>query len=130
MDNPSELRLRMIESMLLHGLAPTTQETYIRCVRNLAAYYHRSPDQLGEPEIRRFFLYLINERKLAEGSFRTHRFAIKFLYEVSSGAKCRFLPTSIRPRDTGTAPDLAWFLIQGSGGGGNSCRSSLPLLRA
>jgi integrase/recombinase XerD len=79
----SELRRRMVESMQLHGLALSTQETYVRCIRNLAAYYRESPDQLSDEQIRRFFLHLLNERKLSESTFRTHRFAVKFLYEVT-----------------------------------------------
>ncbi len=67
----SELRRRMIESMQLRGLAPSTRETYIRCIRNLAAYHMISPDQLSEEQIRQFFLYLLNERKLSEATFRT-----------------------------------------------------------
>jgi integrase/recombinase XerD len=108
----SELRRQMIESMQLHGLAPSTQSTYVRCVRNLAKYYMRSPDQLGEEEIRRFFLYLINERKLSEGSFRTHRFAAQFLYEITLGRdipvlhnihprKRRKLPVILAPEEVG-----------------------------
>ena len=93
----SELRRQMIESMQLHGLAPSTQVTYVRCVRNLAKYYMRSPDKLGEPEIRRFFLHLLNERKLSEGSFRTHRFAVQFFYEITLGRKIPMLQ-HIHPR--------------------------------
>lgn len=81
----SELRRRMIESMQLRGLSPSTQETYVRCIRNLAEYYMMSPDKLSEEQIRRFFLYLLNERKLSESTFRTHRFAVQFLYEVTLG---------------------------------------------
>src|SRR5215475_10997774 len=44
----SALRQRMIEDMTLAGLSPTTQATYIKAVRGLAAHYHRSPDQLRE----------------------------------------------------------------------------------
>lgn len=79
----SELRQRMIESMQLQGLAPSTQETYIRCICNLAKYHMRSPLELSEEDIRRFFLHLRNERKLSEASFRTHRFAVRFLYQVT-----------------------------------------------
>lgn len=79
----TELRRRMIESMQLHGLALTTQETYVRCIRNLAGFYRLSPEQLSDEQIRAFFLHLLNERKVSEGYFRTHRFAVKFLYEVT-----------------------------------------------
>jgi integrase/recombinase XerD len=77
------LRRRMIESMQLHGLAQSTQETYLRCVSSLARHYMLSPEVLSDEQIRGFFLHLLNERKASEGSFRTHRFGVKFLYEVT-----------------------------------------------
>ena len=42
----SELRKRMIEGLQLRGLAERTQEVYTRAVRQLAAHYHKSPDQI------------------------------------------------------------------------------------
>ena len=51
------LRQKMIEDMQLRGLSERTQEAYLRAVRQLAEYYGRSPDQISEAELRRFFLY-------------------------------------------------------------------------
>lgn len=93
----SELRRRMIESMQLHGLALSTQETYVRCIRNLARHFNTSPDQLTDEQIRQFFLHLLHERKLSESSFRTHRFAVQFLYEVTLQRKVPVLK-HIHPR--------------------------------
>jgi hypothetical protein len=45
------LRLRMIEDMRTAGLASGTQALYLDAVRNLAAHYHCSPDQLSEEEL-------------------------------------------------------------------------------
>jgi len=55
----TELRRRMIEDMQLAGLSSGTQAAYVRSVRALAKYHHRSPDQLTDEQIRDFFLYLI-----------------------------------------------------------------------
>ena len=44
------LRRRMLEDMQLRGLAPKTQQAYIRAVRQLAEYYDKSPDQISEEE--------------------------------------------------------------------------------
>jgi hypothetical protein len=41
----SPQRAQMIEAMILAGLAEGTQEAYVRAVRQLAAYYRRSPDR-------------------------------------------------------------------------------------
>ena len=42
------LRKRMIEDMQLRGFSERTQEAYVRAVRQLAAHYHKSPDQISE----------------------------------------------------------------------------------
>ena len=52
------LRKRMLEDMQLRGLAPKTQEAYLRAVRQLAEYYGQSPDQISEEQLRQYFLYL------------------------------------------------------------------------
>ena len=59
------LRQRMLEDMQLRGLAPRTQESYLAAVQQLALHYHCSPDQITEEELRQYFLYLRNEKRLA-----------------------------------------------------------------
>ena len=61
----SPLQQRMLEDMQLRGLSARTQEAYARAVWQLAQYYRRSPDKLGDAELRQYFLYLANEKKLA-----------------------------------------------------------------
>ena len=34
----------------------------------LAGHFHRSPDQLSEEELRQYFLYLANEKKVARAT--------------------------------------------------------------
>jgi site-specific recombinase XerD len=81
----TELRRRMLADMQLHGLATGTQEAYAAAVFNLTKYYKRSPDRLTEDEIRDFFLHLINERRIAEGTLKTYHYGIKFFYETTLG---------------------------------------------
>jgi len=76
----TDLRRRFVDDMTLHGLAPTTQNVYVNAVRQLAARYRRSPDQLSEQELRDYFTYLIKEKRLASSTLRTQIFGIKFLY--------------------------------------------------
>jgi hypothetical protein len=68
----TELRRRMYEDLQLAGYSPNTQESYIITVQVLAKYYKRSPDLLTENEIRQFFLYLINERKVSSSSITVY----------------------------------------------------------
>jgi integrase/recombinase XerD len=54
----SPLRRRMIEDMTIRKLAPKTQQSYIRTVRNFTAFLGRSPDTASFEDIRRFQLHL------------------------------------------------------------------------
>ncbi len=77
----TELRDRMIKDMQLRGLTPGTQKTYVDAIIMLAKHYRRSPDQLSEEQIRDYFIYLKDEKKLAGSTIQSYRFAIKFLYQ-------------------------------------------------
>ena len=75
------LRRRMLEDLQLRGLAPKTQQCYVAAVRQLAQHYRRPPDQLSDEELRQYFLYLRQEKKVAESTFRIHLYGIRFFYE-------------------------------------------------
>jgi len=77
----SPLQQRMLEDMQLRGLSARTQEAYARAVWQLAQYYHRSPEQLSDEELRQYFLYLTNEKKLARPTATIALCGIKFFYE-------------------------------------------------
>ncbi len=77
----SPLQQRMLEDMQLRGLSARTQQAYARAVWQLAQHYHRSPDQLSEEELRRYFLYLTNEKKLARPTATIALCGIKFFYQ-------------------------------------------------
>jgi site-specific recombinase XerD len=71
----------MIEDMQLRGLSARTQKHYVYAVRDLARYFHRSPDQLNDRDLRQYFLYLTNQRKLARSTTTVALCGIKFFYE-------------------------------------------------
>jgi site-specific recombinase XerD len=71
----------MIEDMQLHGLAAKTQDGYVRAVKQLAAYYHKSPDVITEEELRQYLLYLQNEKRVAASTFTIALCGLKFFYE-------------------------------------------------
>jgi site-specific recombinase XerD len=75
------LRRKFIEDMQLHHLALRTQESYVTTVKGLAEYYMRSPEKLSDEEIRRFFLHLINEKKVSSSTLTIYFSGIKFFYE-------------------------------------------------
>jgi site-specific recombinase XerD len=77
----SPLQQRMLEDMQLRGLSARTQEAYARAVWQLAQHYRRRPDQLSEEELRQYFLYLTNEKKIARPTATIALCGIKFFYE-------------------------------------------------
>ncbi|MBT3286355.1 MAG: site-specific integrase [Victivallales bacterium] len=90
------LRERMIEDMQLAGLRPNTQESYAGAVRLLARHCGRSPERLGEEDVRAFFLHEINVRKLAPSTVRTHIYGVRFFYERTLGRELPILDL-VRP---------------------------------
>lgn len=76
----TELRERMIQDLKLAGLNDKTQETYLRAVRQLAAYYMHSPDQLSERQVQDYILYVRDELAVAKGTFEPMFFGLKFFY--------------------------------------------------
>jgi hypothetical protein len=54
----SPLRRRMIEDMTVRNIAFATQRNYIRAVKKLAAFLHRSSDTASAEDLRRFQLHL------------------------------------------------------------------------
>ena len=75
------LRQRMIATMQLRGLSAHTQRAYLQAIHLLAQHYHRPPDQLTDDDIRQYFLYLRNERKVARSTSTIALCAMKFLVE-------------------------------------------------
>ena len=74
------LREQMDKAMVLRGLAARTREAYLAGVVGIAKYYGRSPDQLGEQEVERYLLHLIEERKLSWSSTNQVACAMGFLF--------------------------------------------------
>jgi integrase/recombinase XerD len=75
------LRQRMLDELQRRKYSPSTTRGYILAVRQYAEYFHKSPEQLGAEEVRRFQLYLLNEKKLAAGTVEMRMSALRFLYK-------------------------------------------------
>jgi site-specific recombinase XerD len=71
----------MVEDMQLAGLAEKTQSCYADSVSNLARFFQKSPYLLTEKQVREFFLYLVETKKVAESTLRIHRCGIRFFYQ-------------------------------------------------
>ena len=75
------LRQRMLEDMQLRGLSARTQECYVAAVRQFAEHFHTRPDRLTEEQLRQYFLYLANDKKVARATATIALCGLRFFYE-------------------------------------------------
>jgi len=52
------LRQQMIDIMSYRNYSPRTHQTYLGHVKNLALYYHRSPEEITEEEVEQWLMFL------------------------------------------------------------------------
>lgn len=75
------LRQRMTEDMQLAGYSSKTQQAYVGAVRQLFAHFKCNPSQLTEEQLREYFLYLANERKVSRPTATIALCGVKFFFE-------------------------------------------------
>jgi site-specific recombinase XerD len=73
----------MEQDLILKGLAPSTRRNYLLYCRKFAAFYWRSPAEMGEEEIRHFLLHQIQVVQVSYDTYRQILAALKFLYTVT-----------------------------------------------
>ncbi len=74
------LRDRMFANLRMRNFSSRTIEAYLRHVKAFAIYFGKTPDLLGEEEVRRYLLYLSDERKLSWSSVNVGYSALRFFY--------------------------------------------------
>lgn len=77
----TSLRERMIEDMQLRGYSASTQKNYVIAVRQLFDHFQCTPAQLSEQQLRDYFLYLTNDKKVSRTTVTIALCGIKFFYE-------------------------------------------------
>jgi integrase/recombinase XerD len=70
----------MHQDLQLAGLSERTQEAYLRAVRQLATHFKLPPDQITEPQLREYFLFLKNDKRFASASLKIAFCGIKFFF--------------------------------------------------
>ena len=75
------LRQRMTQDMQLAGYSSKTQQAYVGAVRQLFAHFNCTPAQLTEEQLREYFLYLANDRKVSRPTATIALCGIKFFYQ-------------------------------------------------
>lgn len=74
------LRQRMRDDLLIRNYSPKTVDTYLRCVRQFARYFGKSPDRLGPREVREYQIHLVEVEKSSWTKFNQTVCALRFLY--------------------------------------------------
>ncbi len=97
------LRQRMIEDMQLRGYSASTQKNYVIAVGQLFEHFHCTPAQLREEQLREYFLYLTNEKKVSRSTTTIALCGIKFFYEYTMKRDWTTLHL-VRPRWQRTLP--------------------------
>ena len=69
----------------MKGLAPTTRRNYLLYCHKFATHFGRSPEELGEAEIRNFLMHLIQVEQVSYATYRQVVAALKFLYRTTLG---------------------------------------------
>jgi integrase/recombinase XerD len=77
----TQLRQRMLEELQRRNYSQATTRSYIFAVKQFAEYFGKSPEKLGAEEIRRYQLYLLNEKKYAPDTVAIRMSALRFLYQ-------------------------------------------------
>ena len=75
------LRLRLIQEITLRGYSPKTCEAYVHAVAGLAAHYHRSPDLLGDEEIRQYLLEQHTQTHKSASTLNVLVSGLRFFYQ-------------------------------------------------
>ncbi len=102
------LRKKMIEEMQLRNFSPCTQKAYTGAVANFAKYYKRCPTKISKDEIKRYMVYLIQDKKAAWKTYNIIRCALKFLYGACLGTPEVMLDIPC-PKEVRTLPTVMTF---------------------
>jgi integrase/recombinase XerD len=81
-----KLHTRMLQDLELGGYAPRTKQAYLRSIKSFARFHRRSPERLGQQEVRAWVSHLRERQpKLSTQRLRQHLAALRFLYGKTLG---------------------------------------------
>jgi integrase/recombinase XerD len=91
------LRQQFIRELVIRGMAPKTQDAYVRAVRDLAAHYHKSPDLITDVEIKEYLVHLVEGKHLARSSVNVAVNGMRCFFDLALKRDCEHLKR-IMPR--------------------------------
>src|SRR6202050_1781667 len=71
----------MLHELQRRNYAPSTIRSYLGAVQQFAEHFHRSPEQLGSEHLRRYQVFLLQEKKLEPSTVEIRISALRFLYK-------------------------------------------------
>jgi integrase/recombinase XerD len=104
-DDMGEVRDRMKQDLRLKCYRAGTQALYLSYAKRFVAHFMKPPTELGREEVRKYQLYLHDERKLQPGTVKGHLGAIRFLYTFTLG-KPEVVAGILWPRQLHKLPDV------------------------
>jgi integrase/recombinase XerD len=75
------LRQRMLQELQRRNYSPSTIRSYLSAVQQFAEHFHCSPEQLGSEHLRRYQVFLLQEKKLEPRTVEIRISALRFLYK-------------------------------------------------
>jgi integrase/recombinase XerD len=67
----------------LKNFSPKTVSCYLACMVQFARHYGRSPEEMGEEEIRNYLYFLMKQKKVSQSAINQSYSAMKFFYETA-----------------------------------------------
>lgn len=77
------VREKMLAELQLRGITPRTQTAYLREIAKLEKYFKKSPEELGEEEVKEYLVHMLENRGLSSGTYKYYAAGIKFLYRTT-----------------------------------------------
>jgi len=91
MKSKEQILLQLEVDIRLRGLSKNTLESYITHVQIFLEYCNRPVEQLNEQDIRKFLLYLLNEKKVSPATVNVYSAAIRFFFAVTLNRTLNYL---------------------------------------
>src|SRR5277367_1861422 len=71
----------MLHELQRRNYSPSTIRSYLGAVQQFAEHFHCSPEQLGPEHLRRYQVFLLQEKKLEPSTVEIRISALRFLYK-------------------------------------------------
>lgn len=81
----TSLRDRMTQDLELGGYSPRTRKHYLGAVSRFARHLKRSPEKLGQKDVRAYVEHLVKKRKSSASMLKLEMAGIRFLYTKTLG---------------------------------------------